>query len=328
MNAFLIACIFIINMTPVFADDDEAATKAPESGVVFISAKTQSVAGLQTVALSPTSRYAEFTAYGKALSIQPLLELRHRYLVAQAERGSAAAKFAQAGQDIKRQQDLYREGAASKRNLQLQQAQWQADKARVETSSVQGKAVIDEARLNWGEKLAGWALTAESGRLEAFLSGAQSLLQITLPADKQLPGDIDSIAVDVSGNRSSAIKAQLISAAPQTDPIAQGESYFFQADAKHIRSGMRVVAWIPERGENQSGVVIPKTALIWYLDQAFVYVKIAAEQFSRRAIGSFSATTGGYFVAQGIHEGEHVVITGGQMLLSEELKGQIPDEDD
>ncbi|MFU8789013.1 MAG: hypothetical protein ACNA7G_08285 [Methylobacter sp.] len=293
-----------------------------------MAAKTQSVSGLQTAELKPVSHYPEFTAYGKALNIQPLIDLRHRYLIAQAERGSAAAKFAQAGQDVKRQQDLYREGAASKRNLQLQQAQWQADRALVETSSVQGKAIIDEAQLNWGKELADWALTAESDRLAAFLSGAQTLLQITLPADKHLSDDIRSIVVDASGNRSRAAKALLISAAPQTDNTAQGESYFFQTDVKHIRAGMRVVAWIAEQGEKRTGVMIPSSALIWYLDQAFVYVKTAAEQFSRRALGSFSVAADGYFVAEGIHEGEQVVVIGGQMLLSEELKGQIPDEDD
>ncbi|MDP3876811.1 MAG: hypothetical protein Q8Q50_07500 [Methylobacter sp.] len=326
MNAFLLACIFIINMRPVFADDESGVQR--ERGSVLLSANMQSVSGLQTATLKSVSQYSEFIAYGKAVNIHPLLELRHRYLVAQAERGSARAKLTQAGQDIKRQQDLYREGATSKRNLQMQQAQWQADKARMKTSDVQEKAIIDEARLNWGEKLAGWALTTETDRLDALLSGAQTLLHITLPANKQLSADIHSIVVDVSGNRSSATKAQLISAAPQADNTAQGDSYFFQADAKHIRSGMRVAAWIPERGENQSGVIIPKTAVIWYMDQAFVYIKIAAEQFSRRAIDSFSVATGGYFVAQGIHEGERVVIAGGQMLLSEELKGQIPDEDD
>jgi hypothetical protein len=36
----------------------------------------------------------------------------------------------------------------------------------------------------------------------------------------------------------------------------------------------------------------------------------------------------GYFVGSGINAGEQLVAVGGQMLLSEELKGQIPDEDD
>jgi hypothetical protein len=300
---------------------------------------------LQTITLEPVDHHAEFTAHGKAVNIQPLIELRHRYLVALSEHGGATARFKQAEQNIQRQQDLYHEGATSKRNLQVQQAQWQTDKAQVEASGAQGKAIAAEARLNWGEKLTEWALAKDSDKLSAFLSGQKTLLQITLPVNKQLASDISSIAVEASGNRSAASKAELISAAPQTDTTAQGESYFFQTDGRrnctrqscgihtipgdnHIRTGMRVAAWIPEQGENQSGVVIPKSALIWHLDQAFVYIKTAAEQFSRRTVDQYSTTADGYFVSSGINAGEQLVVTGGQMLLSEEFRGQIPNEDD
>lgn len=332
MNALLIACFFMLNVTLGFADDDDkpvakmSASAGP--GTVFLAAKAQSLSGLQTITLNPVSHHAEFTAYGKAVNIQPLVELRHRYLVALTERGGATARFKQAEQNIKRQQDLYRDGATSKRNLQVQQAQWQTDKAQVDASGVQGKAIADEARLSWGEKLTEWALSTDSDQLSVFLSGQKTLLQITLPVNKQLANDIQSIYVEASGNRSAASKAELISVAPQTDTTAQGESYFFQTDGNHIRVGMRVAAWIPEQGENQSGVVIPKSALVWYMDQAFVYIKTAAEQFSRRTIDQYSATTSGYFVGNGINAGEQLVITGGQMLLSEEFRGQIPNEDD
>ncbi|HEY8035921.1 MAG TPA: hypothetical protein VIF37_10070 [Methylobacter sp.] len=349
MNAFLIACIFIFSVSLGFADDDDKPiTKLPEStepGTVFLAAKAQSLSGLQIITLTPVNHHAEFSAYGKAVNIQPLVELRHRYSVVMTERGGAAARFNQAEQNIKRQQDLYSEGATSKRNLQVQQAQWHTDKALVDASNVQGTAIVDEARLNWGKTLAEWALSRDSNKLDGFLSGQKTLLQITLPVNKQLASDIQSIYVEATGNRSAANKAELISAAPQTDTTAQGESYFFQTGGRRdcsrqscgihtipgdnrIRPGMRVAAWIPEQGENRSGVVIPKSALIWYMDQAFVYIQTDAEHFSRRTIDQYSATTDGYFVGNGINAGEQLVATGGQMLLSEELKGQIPDEDD
>jgi hypothetical protein len=328
MNALLIACFFMLSVAPVIADDDDKPVANAAPGTIILAAKAQSASDLQTITLTSASDHPEFTAYGKAVNIQQLMELRHRYLVALTERGGATARFKQAEQNIRRQQDLYREGATSKRNLQVQQAQWQTDKALFDASGVQGKAIIDEARLTWGNKLTEWALSADADQLSGFLSGKKTLLHITLPVSKRLANDIHSIEVEASGNRSQAIKAELISAAPQTDATAQGESYFFQADGNHIRTGMRVAAWIPEQGENRSGVVIPKSALIWYMDQAFVYIKTAEEQFSRRPIDHYSATTGGYFVGSGISAGEQLVVTGGQMLLSEEFRGQIPDEDD
>ena len=332
MNVLLIACFLILNTTLGFADDDDqpAAKQSSSAGsaTIFLSAAAQTASGLQTITLTPVNHQAEFTAYGKAVNIQPLIELRHRYSLALTERNGATARFKQAEQNIKRQQDLYRDGATSKHNLQVQQAQWQTDKAQVDASGARGKAIADEARLNWGKSLTEWALSSDSDRLNVFLSGKQTLLQITLPVNKQLAGDIQSIYVEASGNRSAAHKAELISAAPQTDTTAQGESYFFQTDGHHARPGMRVAAWIPEQDENQSGVVIPKSALIWHMEQAFVYIKTAEEQFSRRTIDQFSATADGYFVGNGINIGEQLVITGGQMLLSEEFRGQIPDEDD
>lgn len=345
MKALLMACFLILSVASVIADDDDKPVANAGQGTIALAAKAQSLSGLQTITLTSVSDHPEFTAYGKAVNIQPLIELRNRYLVALTERSGATARFKQAEQNIKRQQDLYREGVASKHNLQVQQAQWQTDKALFDASGVQGKAIIDEARLTWGKKLTEWALSADADQLSGFLSGQKTLLHITLPVNKQLASDIQSIEVEASGNRSAAIKAELISAAPQTDATAQGESYFFQTDGRrdcsgqscgihaipgdnHIRTGMRIAAWIPEQGESRSGVVIPKSALIWYMDQAFVYIKTAEEQFSRRPIGHYSVTSGGYFVDSGLSAGEQLVVSGGQMLLSEEFRGQIPDEDD
>ncbi len=330
MNVLVIAVFFIFSVTLVSADEDDKPN-APPSGLadsefIYLSGKAQSLSGLLTKKLTTVSHQAEFTAYAKAINIQPLFELRRRYLLALTEQNGAVARFKQAEQSIKRQQDLFRDGATSKRNLQLQQAQWQTDKAQLDASGLQGKAIVEESRLVWGKKLTERALAMDSDLLGDFLSGQKILLQVTLPANKQLANTIKHIEVDATGNRSIAIPAELVSAALQTDSTAQGESYFFQADGSHIRFGMRVVAWIPDQDKEQSGVIIPKSALIWHLDQAFVYVKTAAEQFSRRNIEYFSPVSEGYFVNKGLNTGELLVTTGGQMLLSEEFKVQIPSE--
>lgn len=333
MNVLLISCFFyLLGVNSGYADDDDKSVALlpafAESKAVFLDVKAQALSGLQTMKLIPVSHQAEFTAYGIVVNLQPLMELRRRYLLALTEQRSAMAKFKQAEQNIKRQQDLYRDGATSTRNLQIQQAQWQTDKSLVDAGGVQSKAIVDEALFVWGKKLTDLALSSDYERLNAFVSGRKTLLHITLPVNKQLTNTIQSIEVDAAGNRSVATKAELISAALHTDNAGQGESYFFQTEDAHLRTGMRVAAWIPEQGENQSGVVIPKSALVWHLDQAFVYVQIAPEQFRRRTIDQFSVTADGYFVGNDLNAGELLVIIGAQMLLSEEFKGQIPNEDD
>jgi hypothetical protein len=64
------------------------------------------------------------------------------------------------------------------------------------------------------------------------------------------------------------------------------------------------------------------------MDQALVYIKTGEDTFSRRTLAHYSATADGYFIPDALNPGEQVVTLGAQMLLSEELRGQIPKEDD
>ena len=334
MNKLLITCFFALNLflNPLALADDEKAVSEESNNirqaVIRLDTEAQKLSGLETLTLKPSSHHAEFTAYGKAVNLQPLLTLRSRYLQALTERSSAKARFKQAEQNINRQQDLYKNGVSSKRTLQEQQAQWQAYKAQVDASDYQGQATMDEALILWGKELADWALSSDSDRLGAFLASQKRLLQITLPTNKHLPGAVHTIYIDASGNRSKAHKAELISVATRTETVAQGESYYFQTGDKNIITGMNVTVWIPELNEQMTGVIIPKSALIWYMDQAFVFLKTTEETFSRRTLDHYLASAGGYFIADAIKPGEQVVTKGAQMLLSEDLRGQIPKEDD
>jgi hypothetical protein len=326
---FLLSAVFLVTLAS--ADDDDVQPKQKVQRiegqtVVALDAKAQQHSGLQTMILKPATHHAEYTAYGKVLAIQPLIALRHRYLLALTERHTANAKFKQAEQSIERQQVLYREGVTAKRNLQDQQAQWQIDKAQLEATHFQDQSIKDEAILTWGNTLTELVFSSDTHKLNALLSGQQKLLQITLPSNQQLANDIKTIAIEPAGNRSKAHKAEFISAAPQTDASAQGSSYFFQTTDKNIRIGMNVTAWIPEQNSQLSGVVIPKSALLWSMDQAFVYIK-TDDTFSRRPIHHYSMSGDGYFVSEELKPDEELVIVGGQMLLSEEMRGQIPDED-
>jgi hypothetical protein len=294
---------------------------------VVVDSKTQVISGLKTMLVQPALHHAEFGAIGKVIGIQPLLALRERYLVSQAELNGAKARLKQAGQSLKRQQELFRHGITAKRSLQEQEAQGLADQARVDADNARLMAIANEARLYWGRELAEWALSDKAGKLTAFLSGRQYLFQIALPANKQLSDEVDTIFIEPSGQRNKARPAVLISRSTQADNTMQGESYFFQVGGDGLSVGMKVLAWIPQPAQGQSGIIVPESALVWYMDQVYVYIKIAKDTFARRIVEEFLTSPEGCFIKDGIKAGEEVVTTGGQMLLSEELRGQIPDED-
>ena len=325
--------LYILCFAALADDDDDdkpAAAKTPqaaEQAGVSLKPKIQQDSGIATIKLTLATHQAELTGYGKVLAIQPLLTLRQHYLTAVTERSANQARFKQATQSIARQQILYREGITAKRDLEAQQAQWQIEQAQLKATQFQDQTIKQEALLNWGDTLSTWALSNDTTRLNSLLSGQTKLVQITLPSGQQLADNVKTIYIAATGQRDKAYPAEFISVAPQTDVSTQSSSYFFQTRAKAIGIGMNVTAWLPEQQAETSGVIIPTSALVWAMDQAFVYVKTAGSQFSRRAIHHYTQTEHGYFVSDDLKPDEELVVTGGQMLLSEEMRGQIPDED-
>ena len=333
MKKWLLAfcLIFNFNLIPyAFAEDE--SPENPQSPTRQLTIKldtdTQKSSGIETLTLEATHHNTEFTAHGKVINLQPLLALRNRYLQTLTEQSSAKARFKQSEQSFIRQEDLYLHGASSKRSFQEQQALWEANKAQAEATDFQGKAVIDETRLLWGKELSDWALSSHSNKLNPFLTNKKKLIQITLPSNKHLPETIKTLFIEASGDRSKAHKAEFISPATQTETVAQGESYYFQVEGKNMLTGMNLTAWIPEQVEQRNGVIIPKSALLWHLDQAFVYLQVNEDSFMRRTLATYTPVADGYFVPDAIKPGEQIVTKGAQMLLSEELKNQIPTEDD
>jgi hypothetical protein len=332
---FLIArflfVFFFLKDAPVFGEDNTEQLRqvSPDRyPVIELTKELQQITGLQTMEAQSASYRPEFMAFGKAISLQPLLALRHQYLQALTEGASAKAKFIQSEAGVKRVRDLLTHGVAAKRRLQEQQSQWRVDKSQVDANYYKMQAIADEARLSWGKQLTEWALTADSDELDSFLAGQDILLQITMPSNRKLADDIRTIYVDATGNRGKAHEASLISSAPQTDISMQGMSYFFQTPVKEISPGMAVSAWISEDKNAVEGVVIPKSAVLWLMNQQFVYIKSGEMRFSRRLITKAASMNDGYFIEDAIRPGEHVVTKGGQLLLSEELRGQISNEED
>jgi hypothetical protein len=62
--------------------------------------------------------------------------------------------------------------------------------------------------------------------------------------------------------------------------------------------------------------------------QPWLYVQTGPERFERRAIAHYRDLGAVWFVTAGVVPGETVVARGVQLLLSEEFRRRIPDEDE
>ncbi len=309
------------------ADDKEISSPtrvSEEHGatVVTLSEPAQNASGITTTKLQAASHQSELLSYGSVVGIEPLTELRARYQAALADANVVRASIINSQQDYQRLKTLNADNKnISDRAVQVAEAAWKADQARLAAAETQAAGIRDNMRQQWGDIL------ASGGGAEALQSHQQVLVQVALPDDAQ-PASISRITIAATGTHGKPIPATYIGPSPQTDPTIQGRTYFFRASSQDLRAGMRVEAHIQLQGTTRQGVTIPTDAVVWYLGKAWAYRKESKEKFVRQLVNTDLSADNGWFDATGFKQGDMLVTSGAQLLLSEELKFQIKNEND
>lgn len=314
-------------------DEIESVSKVSNdqgTTVITLSEETQRQSNIATEVLGSSTYQGALSGFGSVVSIDPLLELRTRYLAAKADANVVRASIASSQQEYQRLAQLYQDNRnVAERAVIAAQAAWKADEAKLAAAETAAASIRDTMRQQWGDTLAGWATQQPApAALESLLQYREVLLQVTLPPDAPTPEKDARITVEVpSGDR--PIDAVFVATSPRTDSAIQGKTFFYRAPAGTLRVGMRVTVRMAERAKSSTtGVIVPATAVVWYGGKAWVYRKEGADKFFRIPINTDQEVSGGWFVSSGLRSGDIVVISGAQLLLSEEFRYQIKNENE
>ena len=298
--------------------------------VVTLSKDGQKQSDIQTVSLTSSQHQKTLNTLGNVVSIDTLIELRTRYLNAKSNANIARASLANSKQDYQRMQSLNRDDRNVSDHVMLAaQAAFKADQAKVQAAETEANNLNDTMRQTWGETLANEASKEPaSASLQSLLQHKEVLLLITLPADSNVKAG-ETISVVPTGAQTKAINAKLVAASPQTDSTIQGRTYYFRAPAENLRAGMRVSVEMKDSASNKvsDGVAVPASAVVWYAGKPWVYKKQGEESFIRLPITTDNEINGGWFNrSEQLAAGDNLVVNGAQLLLSEEFKYQIKNE--
>lgn len=304
-------------------------TEVKGAPVVNLSVEAQQASGIAVESLKSASHQAELVSYGSVVGIEPLVDLRARYLAAKADAGAVKASIANSQQDYQRLLALNRDNRnVSDRAVQTAEAAWKADEARLAAANTLAAGIRDSMRQQWGETLARGATNEQGGAFTKLFSHEEVLIQVVLPANGMQPDKISNLQIVPIGSHDKAITANYISASPQTEATLQGRTFFFGAPASELRAGMRVEARFKGQVKQASGVIVPNTAVVWYSGKAWAYRKQDDDKFVRTLVDTTQEAGDGWFSRSGFNAGDEIVVSGAQLLLSEELKSQIKNENE
>ena len=299
---------------------------------VTVPMAAQRNSGIKTAKVTVTQVNAEVKSVGSVVSLDSLIDAKTQIANLHAEANLARSVSSQNIAQYQRLKVLNTDDKnVSDKVVQEALNAVNADKARVNTADLQIKNLQNALQLKWGNDLAKLLGNAALPPYLAKLLNRQNVLvQVSLPSNSAQPAANSTVQISPI-NEALAITAVYVSPASQTDASGLGKTYYYSAPAEQLRVGMRINVALKPSSNASQGVVIPNSAVVWHAGTAWVYVKQGSAQFNRKPIQTTTEIDNGLVAGwfnQTISDNSEVVIAGAQLLLSEEFKYQIKNENE
>jgi hypothetical protein len=297
-------------------DDDAAASQAEgvteQDGVVRLAPAQLAHASIQTRPVVSGSSPVLRLGFARVLDLSALAAI-------EADLATARASLAASRAEAQRLASLAAQDQSASRQAV------EAARAKAASDAAQVRLAERRSGLEFGPGLARMG-AAERGALVADAGmGRAALLRIDIPGVPLRPGARVQIE---DGDRSQTVR--VIGSAATTDPQLQSASVLAvlrEPMASGAAAGRQFTA--RAAGDDmQSGVVVPRAALVRWQGQLWAYRETGKGTFQRIAIDKARPIEAGWLVSRGLTAGERVVTDGATTLLAVEHGGPASEESD
>jgi hypothetical protein len=298
--------------------------------VVQLNLATQKNSGISVEPLQAYNYHGNIKVLGTVVSIQTLVDYNSQYQQLQSQLALAENILPNHQLQYQRYKQLNEDDKnVSDKAVQEAQAFVINDQTQIRATQAQLKALTDTIVAQWGKPLATLITQHPApSQLHDLLTQNKVLVQASFPLNYKEPETNSSIYISPIQGEVQPIRAEYVSQSIQTDISNLGKTYFYSAPADFLRVGMRVNV-VPAQSASSmvKGVLVPNQAIVWHGGMAWIYVKTKPDTFLRKPVASDTELDDGWFDSN-VHPGTEVVTHGAQLLLSEEFKFQIKNEND
>lgn len=294
--------------------------------VVTLDAAARATGGIVVGALPAAEYQPQARAYGNVIDTGELTDLRNALATAAAQLAKAQAGAEVARMAYTRARALFdaNQNIAGK-DVQAAAGALQTDEADVRAAQASLDAARATAEQRWGSSIAGWL--ENGGDIFGRLRRQENLLvEVTLAPSQVGISAPERATLELADGGLTA--ATLVSPAIRADPKLQGRGFFYLVapENKNLLPGMNTVALLPT-GKPAASVRVPRSAVVWLQGKPWAYAQVQPDKFARREISTDAPTPDGWVQPPAFERAEPFVLSGPQVLLSEEFRAQISIED-
>jgi hypothetical protein len=165
--------------------------------------------------------------------------------------------------------------------------------------------------------------------LQSLLDGKSRLVKITLPSsdgEQVIPKKILFNPI----NGSKEIEGYFVSKAPTVDHSLLGQTFYYLINSSDIRIGSKLIGFYQNTNDKKISLFeLPHNSIIWSSGLPWVYVEKESAVYIKKPVVLKNEIKGGWLASSdNISDNDKVVIKGAQLLLSEEYKYQIKNENE
>ncbi|MDP8567117.1 hypothetical protein [Methylophilus aquaticus] len=298
--------------------------------MVQLSQAAQNNSGISVHPLQAYAYHGNIKALGTVVSIQTLIDYNSQYQLLKTQLAVAESVLPNHQLQYQRYKQLNEDDKnVSDKVMQEAQALVINDQTQISATQSQLSALRETIIAQWGKPLA--ALVTQQSTTNALhdlLLQKKVLVQVSFPLNFKDPDPHSYINITPIHDHVKPIQAEYVSQSIQSDISNIGKTYFYSAPADYLRIGMRVNV-VPAQSSSAMlhGVMVPNQAIVWHAGLAWVYVKTKPDTFLRKPVSMETELDDGWFDTS-LPAGAEVVTRGAQLLLSEEFKFLIKNEND
>jgi len=297
---------------------------------IQLDEETVLAAGVISEQVERMSLNMETIAYAEVINIEPLVSLKTEYEAALAEQNVLINDLHNHNKIMQRAEALYKAKSLSARDLDKSRADRNLKSSQLSAINTNLDSIKYKVKSVWGSSLAGYLLDENKrSNFDLLTSNKIKLILLSMQKNKSLDHKQQKVFVSHINERGTATELTYLDQANHVNNPLYGESYLYLLESEKIRTGMKLFAWVDEDVEDVKGLFIPESAVIWYANEAWVYIKQGEALFLRKPLANAIKINKGWLLEDEYLINDNLVVTsGGQTLLSEEFKWAIPDEDD
>lgn len=317
-------------------DDDESIFvdyTTVENGLLLIKLpkNVEKNSNIKYTELTKTSFIDSSIYYGESINIKPLINFNTKLSIVENKKDQLLLNLEAEADHLKKLTILNEDNKnISDAVVGQQEIDIKSIESNIDVLKKDKAYIMDTIQNEWGSKFHQIFSNKKNSKLKDIISGKAKLIKITF-SPSQISQEVPKkINISSIAQITSNYEALYFSDSPEVDISRSGKSFYYLVHNNKILNGEKFTGHSLASPKEQRFLFVPKESVIWSNGMPWAYIHINnTGKYIKKSLGGLKETNNGWIIEEGnFKAGDLIVTEGAQLLLSEEFKYQIKNENE